>query len=139
MTEQNGGPQTGAREARQKAQLGKIGDRPYWVLLFSVLVRALHQVGAAVFLAVVLVLDKPAPGTYVQLAYWTGALLAVTEWLRHRQMYRELSGVGTVLKLLLIGAGLHGLLPLKFAVMAAFLVASVCSHLPKNLRHRLLY
>ena len=35
----------------EKNTMGRIGDRPYWVLNLSILIRAVHQVGASVFLA----------------------------------------------------------------------------------------
>jgi len=53
----------------------------------------------------------------------TGALLLASEWLRHRQVHRELSGVVTFVKLVILGAAFHGLLPAKGAVL---LVLSHC-------------
>ncbi len=119
---------------------GRIGDRPYWVLLGSVAIRAVHQVGGGVVLASFL-LDWPAgpPAFYLWLAVLSGALLTATESLRHRQWYRELAGVSTLLKLLLLGAAYHRFLPAAPAVCAAFLLAAVAAHLPRELRHRLLY
>lgn len=121
-------------------RMGRIGPRPLWVLKLSIVIRAIHQIGAAVFLAAYLLDDIPAvPPDYLLLAVISGVFLLFTEWLRHRQIHRELSGLGTMVKLLLLGVGFHGLLPQTATVVCAFLVASICSHAPKQFRHRLLY
>ncbi len=121
-------------------KMGKIGHRPYWVLNLSLLIRAVHQVGAAVFLAAYLLDAIPGPPMlYVVVAFLSGGLLFFTEWLRHRQSYREMSGMTTVVKVLLLGAAYHGYLPLQATVLLAFVVASVVAHAPKKVRHRLLY
>lgn len=120
-------------------KMGRIGYRPYWVFLLSILIRALHQVGAAVFLAAYLLDAVPAPPREYAIAVMlTGVLLLGSEWLRHRQLYREISGVATWLKLLLLGAAFHGFLPASGMVLLAFVVASIGSHAPKEVRHRLL-
>ena len=120
-------------------KMGRIGYRPYWVFLLSILIRALHQVGAAVFLAAYLLDAVPAPPREYAIAVMlTGVLLLGSEWLRHRQVYREISGVATWLKLLLLGAAFHGFLPAPAMVLLAFVVASIGSHAPKEVRHRLL-
>jgi hypothetical protein len=120
--------------------MGRIGTRPYWVLNLSVVIRAAHQVGAAVFLATYLVdgIAHP-PSLYLVLVYASGAILLFTEWMRHRQLYRELCGVATAGKLLLLGAAYHGFLAAPIAVLLAFVLASVAAHVPKMLRHRLLF
>lgn len=120
--------------------MGRIGTRPYWVLNLSVFIRAAHQVGAAVFLATYLVdgIAHP-PSLYLVLVFVSGAALLFTEWMRHRQLYRELSGVTTACKLLLLGAAYHGFLPASIAVLLAFVLASVAAHVPKMVRHRLLF
>ena len=121
-------------------RMGRIGPRPFWVLKVSIMIRAIHQIGAAVFLAAYLLDDIPAvPPAYLLLAVISGVALLLTEWLRHRQIHRELSGLGTMIKLLLLGIGFHGLLPETATVICAFLVASICSHAPKQFRHRLLF
>ncbi|GAB6190844.1 hypothetical protein JCM39068_05930 [Desulfocastanea catecholica] len=121
-------------------KMGRIGMRPYWVLNLSVLIRAVHQVGAAVFLATYLIdgIAHP-PSFYLVLVFVSGMALLFTEWLRHRQLYRELSGVTTACKLLLLGAAYHGLLSAPIAVLLAFVLASVGAHVPKKVRHRLLF
>ena len=119
---------------------GRIGDRPYWALCLSLLIRAIHQIGVAVFLAVYLldaVLEPPA--VYVNIALVSGGLLLVTEWWRHRQAYRELSGVITILKVLLLGTVYHGFLPHQGTVMLVFVIASLVTHAPRQVRHRLLF
>jgi hypothetical protein len=120
--------------------MGRIGDRPYWVLHLSILIRAAHQVGAAVFLAAFLldVIPGPPPA-YVFVAFLSGGLLLGTEWLRHRQIFRELAGMISVVKLLLLGAAYHGFLPLPATVLLIFVIASIGAHAPKKVRHRLLF
>lgn len=133
---------TDKREPRMetKERLGRIGPRPFWVFKLSILIRAVHQVGAAVFLTSYLLSDSPAvPLLYLLLATLSGVALFFTEWLRHRQIYREISGVSTLTKLLLVGLAFHGLLPGTPAVLAGFLLASISSHAPKQYRHRLLF
>ncbi len=121
-------------------KMGRIGMRPYWVLNLSVLIRAVHQVGAAVFLATYLVdgIGHP-PSLYLVLVFGSGVALLFTEWMRHRQLYRELCGVTTACKLLLLGAAFHGFLSAPIAVLLAFVLASVGAHVPKLVRHRLLF
>ncbi len=122
------------------AKIGRIGYRPYWVLILSILIRAVHQIGAAVFLAAYLLDAIPRPPVvYVVVAFLSGGLLLVSEWLLHRQVGRELSGVITMVKILLLGAAYHGFLPLQETVLLAFVIASVGSHAPKRVRHRLLF
>ena len=121
-------------------EMGRIGYRPYWVLSLSILVRAVHQIGVAVFLAAYLLDAIPGPPkVYVAIAFLSGGLLVVTEWIRHRQIFRELSGAITMAKLLLLGAAYHGFLPAQGTVLLVFLIASVGAHAPKKVRHRLLY
>lgn len=119
-------------------KMGRIGNRPYWVLNFSILVRAGHQVGAAVFLTAFL-LDIQFPSFYLIIVFGSGIALFLAEWMRHRQICRELSGVSTFIKLLLIGAAYHGFLSASIAVLLAFVLASVGAHAPKMVRHRLLF
>lgn len=121
-------------------KMGRIGDRPYWILNLSLVIRALHQVGAAVFLAAYLLDAVPGPPlVYVIIALVSGGLLLGTEWLRHRQIFRELAGMITIAKLLLLGAAYHGFLPPPTTVLLAFVVASLGAHAPKKVRHRLLF
>ncbi len=121
-------------------KMGRIGDRPYWALNFSILIRSAHQVGAAVFLAAYLLDVLPGPPRlYVWIALVSGCLLLATEWLRHRQIFRELAGWITLVKIMLIGAAYHGYLPLSATVLLAFVIASVGAHAPKKVRHRLLF
>lgn len=120
--------------------MGRIGNRPYWVLNLSIGIRAVHQIGAAVFLTAYL-LDEIVhpPVQFFLLAVISGFVLVFAEWLRHRQMFRELSGIITMAKLVLIGCAYHGLLPTTPTIVVAFLLASIGSHAPKLIRHRLLY
>ena len=123
-----------------KAPLGRTADRPYWVLIASIVIRALHQVGAAVFLAVYLLADVSViPRLYITLAFLTGAVLMFTEGMRHRQWFREVSGISTIVKLAVLGLAWHGWFPAIPSVLFVFLLASFCSHAPKHIRHRLLF
>lgn len=133
--------QDGIGKNRENSEkMGRIGDRPYWVLNLSILIRSLHQVGAAVFLAAYLLDAIPGPPmVYVVIALLSGGLLLGTEWLRHRQIFREVAGMITIVKLLLLGAAYHGFLPLPATVLLAFIIASVGAHAPKKVRHRLLF
>lgn len=129
----------GKKEKNSKVRQGKIGNRPYWVLLVSILVRAVHQLGAAVFLVSYLFSDVFAvPRVYLLAAAASGVILIFTEWMRHRQLYREFAGLATIVKCLLLGAAFHAYLPAAPAVVAAFLLASIGAHAPKDIRHRLL-
>lgn len=121
-------------------KMGRIGARPYWVLNLSILIRALHQIGAAVFLTAYLLDAIPGPPKlYVVIAFLSGGLLLTTEWLRHRQIFRELAGIISIVKLLLLGAAYHGFLPMSATVLLVFVIASVGAHAPKKVRHRLLF
>lgn len=121
-------------------RMGRIGDRPYWVLNISILIRAVHQVGVGVFLAAYLLDVIPGPPLfYVMIAFLSGALLLCSEWWRHRQIFRELAGMISIVKLLLLGAAYHGFLPLPATVLLAFFIASLGAHAPKKVRHRLLF
>lgn len=121
-------------------RLGRTQDRPYWVVILSIVIRALHQIGAAVFLAAFLLKGIHFPPLfYLLLTSVTGMALLFTEGLRHRQIFREVSGVSTVLKLLVLGLAYHDLIPDIPAVLFVFFMASFFSHAPKNIRHRLLF
>lgn len=129
-----------SKEDDRGGQLGRLGDRSYGTLVFSIGIRAIHQVGAAVFLAWHLLgLGDEIPLIYTVMVMASGAVLVWTEWLRHRQLYRELSGIVTVSKCLMLGAAVHGLLPEAPIVLLVFLVASLGAHAPKNVRHRLMF
>lgn len=121
-------------------KMGRIGNRPYWVLGLSIVVRAIHLIGAAVVLATFLLGDMTRPSAlYAGIALGSGIVLLFTEWIRHRQIYRELAGVATFAKMLLLGAAYHGLLPMQGTVLLVFFLASVAAHAPKLVRHRLLF
>jgi uncharacterized membrane protein YhaH (DUF805 family) len=129
-----------SNNAASKAPQGRVNQRPYWLVLLSVIIRALHQVGAAVYLSSFLLAGvQGPPAFYLLLAALTGVGLLVTEGARHTQLYREVAGCGTFVKLALLGAAYHQYLPAPATVTAAFLVAAVAAHLPKDLRHRLVF
>ncbi len=102
--------------------MGRIGNRPYWVLSLSIVIRAMHLVGAAVVLTPFLLGESARPPSlYVVIAVVSGLVLLLTEWIRHRQICRELAGVSTFVKLLLLGAAYHGFLPARDGA-AGFLI-----------------
>jgi CHASE2 domain-containing sensor protein len=116
--------------------LGRTADRPYWIWMTSIFIRALHQVGAAVFLTVFLLPGRPdLPRMYLVLAGVTGVLLMTTEMLRHRQLLREPAGLATLVKLVLMAMAIHGWLPAAPAMLAAFVLAAFFAHAPKHIRH----
>jgi uncharacterized membrane protein YhaH (DUF805 family) len=126
--------------AANGGQVGRIGCRPYWLLILSILIRAVHQVGAAVFLATFLLDGFSGPPLfYVILAVLSGLLLLVSEWWRHRQLHLELSGGVTLGKVVILGVAYHGLLSPQPLVLIVFFIASVVAHAPKHVRHRLLF
>ena len=128
-------------EGRQgDGAMGRIGARPFWVLGLSIAVRAIHLVGAGVVLAVFLHGDAlPELRGYSVLATASGFLLLGSEWLRHRQLWRELAGVVTLVKIILLGAVFHGLFPGRETMLLLFVAAAVAAHAPKTVRHRLLF
>jgi len=131
---------TQKREDVSHEKFGRIGFRPFWVLKLSILLRAVHQIGAAVFLTVFLLEDMVVvPLLYLLLGTFSGLALLITEWMRHRQIFREISGIGTLVKLILLGLAYHHILPQTVTVISAFMLASICSHAPKIYRHRLLF
>ncbi len=120
--------------------MGQTADRPYWMVVFSVFVRAVHQIGAGVFLGAYLLGAVPKlPGYYLLIAAASGGILILTEMLRHRQLFRELTGITTLLKLIVLGLAWHGWIPAVPSVLFVFVLASLCSHAPKFIRHRLLF
>jgi len=129
-----------SEENKSSPITGPVYPRPQWVVLLSVVIRAMHQVGAAVYLSSYLLDGIVGPPVlYLWLSIVTGIALLFTEALRHRQLYREVSGLGTIVKVLLLGVAYHGYLPETATVVAAFFIAAIAAHLPKNIRHRLLY
>lgn len=119
--------------------MGRVGERSSAVLLTSIAIRAGHQVGAAIFLTYYLLgTQDRLPLFATMLALTSGVALGVTEWLRHRQLYREVAGLVTLGKCVLLGAAVHGVLPGMPTVLLAFVLASLGAHAPKQIRHRLL-
>lgn len=120
----------------KNVRIGRTADRPYWMMMLSIVIRTAHQIGAAVCLgAFLLGMDLPWP--YLALAVTSGCLLMLTEALRHRQLLREAAGIITLVKAGIIGLGLHGWIPTVPAVLIAFVLASFYSHAPKTIRHRI--
>jgi len=129
-----------SEQDKAELKLGPVGPRPYWVVLLSVVIRALHQVGSAVYLSSFL-LDSITgpPAFYLWLAVGSGLALVGTETMRHRALYREVAGLATILKVVLLGTAWHGYLPETVSVTVAFMAAALAAHLPKKIRHRLIF
>lgn len=126
--------------AKNKEKQGRVQRRPTWLLITGILIRAVHQIGAAVYLtSYILPNNIVLPKFYLLLTLTSGLFLLMTEWARHREMYRELTGISTAIKLILFGAAFHGVLPATVTVLTAFVIASLSAHAPKNVRHHLLY
>jgi hypothetical protein len=129
-----------SEKVNSEEKLGPVGPRPYWVVLVSVVIRALHQIGSAVYLSSFLLDDIAGPPAfYLWLAVGSGLALAGTETMRHRALYREVAGLATIFKAVLLGIAFHGYLPETATVVVAFFLAAVAAHLPKNIRHRLVF
>jgi len=129
-------PTANSRDSRQ----GRTANRPYWIWMVSIFIRAAHQVGAGVFLAVFLLPGRTAPPmVYLILVCVTGMLLMATELLRHRQLLREPAGLTTLVKLTIMGMAFHGWLPGSPAILTAFVLAAIFAHAPKHIRHRRLF
>ena len=126
--------------ANKNVKIGLIADRPYWFVHVSLVSRAIHQLGAAVFLATYILNPENVKAWQISLivAAVSGFLLLGSEAIRHRQFLREVFGLSTIFKLILVGFAHHGWLPAIPSVSAAFLLASLISHAPKAVRHRLI-
>lgn len=119
--------------------LGRVGNRPIWVLHGSNVIRTIHQIGGAVFLTSFLIKDGFVLSQFfLVLVVVSGCLLFVAEGMRHRQIFRELTGVTTFIKLILLGVAFHGYWKTDILVLMAFVLASMSSHAPRNIRHRML-
>lgn len=121
-------------------RLGRVGDRPSWIRTGSVFVRAAHLLAAsAVAGAVLLDVEDPVVHTWWIAAAVSGVVLLVAESMRHVELYRELGGWSTVLKLALVG----GIAVVPAAgpglMAAAVVVAALGAHLPRRWRHRKLF
>ena len=79
------------------AELGRTEDRPIWGLWFSIIIRAVHQVGAALVLAAGCLVEG-IPRFSLWLAVISGFVLLLAEAARHRQIHREGSCAVTVVK-----------------------------------------
>lgn len=124
---------------KRNIKLGRVGERPLWALHLSNVTRAVHQVGGAVFLTCFLFQDTfSLPLFYLLLSGVSGVILFGFEGLRHRQIFRELTGLVTFFKMILLGLAYHGIGSPQVLVLSAFIIASLASHSPKNMRHRLL-
>ena len=128
------------KKDKNSDKIGRIADRPYWMMHFAIVVRAIHQIGAAVFLGAYLLEGAiKVPSHYLIIAVVSGLLLLAAEGIRHRQFMRETFGLVTIFKMVVIGLAYHGWLPPASTVLLAFFLASVISHAPKIVRHRLLF
>ena len=69
----------------------------------------------------------------------SGGLLILAELLKHVELYREVAGWSTVLKLLLLALALAAPVAAPWLMSAAFVVAVVGGHAPRVWRHRRLF
>ncbi|WP_084091781.1 hypothetical protein [Malonomonas rubra] len=123
-----------------KPNTGRIGYRSDQIRYLSIFVRSFHQLAVAIFIgAFFFAVDSPAAESAFLFVVVTGILLLFLEALRHRQFYREVFGLITFLKAALVGGAFHKFLPSIPAFLFVFLVASLVSHAPKGIRHRLLF
>ena len=113
-------------------------NRPSTIRTGSVFVRALHLLAASAVAGGYLLSGE----VEVPLGWWiaagvSGVVLLAAECSRHRELYRELAGWATLVKL-----GLIGVVPILPGVAspwlmgAAFVVAVLGAHSPKVWRHR---
>ncbi|MHC4472315.1 MAG: hypothetical protein ACYS99_15300 [Planctomycetota bacterium] len=122
------------------SKLGRVGDRPYWIRTGSVFVRAAHLLAASAVAGAYLLNGKDIDAQ----AWWlvagvSGVLLLVAELLRHVELYREVAGWSTILKLVLIGGILAAPAAAPWLMSAAFVVAVLGAHFPRGWRHRKLF
>lgn len=124
----------------ENKKIGHIADRPVWMTYASLIARAFHQIGAAVFLAYYLIAAGTGPPlSYLFLAAISGIILMAVEAVRHRQLLKEVSGLTTVIKCVFIGLAFHQWIPSTVTILLVFFVASIVSHAPKKIRHKLLF
>lgn len=128
------------KSTNKNVKIGIISDRPYYMVYVSLAARAIHQLGAAIFLATYILIPSDTYAWQISLIVATisGFLLLGVEAIRHRQFLREVFGLSTIFKLVLVGFAHHGWLPAIPSVSAVFLLASLISHAPKAIRHRLI-
>jgi hypothetical protein len=117
--------------------LGRTGERPSWIRSGSVFVRAVHLLAASAVLGAGL-WEIPGPRTC---PWWiaaaaSGLLLLAAEALRHRELHREVCGLATALKLVLLGGAAALPAGAPWLLSAAFVVAVLGAHFPKRWRHR---
>ena len=120
--------------------LGRVIERPHWIRIGSVFVRAVHLLAAsAVAGAYLLSVQEVDAGAWWIVAGGSGIVLLIAEVLWHPELWREVGGWATIVKLVLIG--LIPVLPTAafWLMAAAFLVAVVGAHAPRRWRHRKLF
>ncbi len=120
-------------------QLGRVWHRPMWLYWLSLWTRAAHQLGVALLLGFLFFVPEEPSSVLVWAAMGSGLVLVMLEAVRHREMYREFSGVVTIGKTLLLGAAMHQLLPRLPVFLLVFIVAALVAHAPKRLRHRVFW
>lgn len=122
------------------SELDKMGDRPSRVRIGSVFVRAVHLLAAsAVAGACLLNVEGTGVRTWWFVAAISGVLLLAAEFIQHAELYRELAGWSTILKLVLIGGIVAAPAAAPWLMSAAFVVAVLGAHAPRRWRHRRLF
>jgi hypothetical protein len=123
-----------------KSNRGKVSDRPFWIRTGSVFIRAVHLLAAsAVSGAYLLTVENTGAHTWWLVAGISGVLLLVAEFIRHVELYRELGGWSTILKLVLIGCIPAAPATAPWLMSAAFVIAVLGAHFPRRWRHRKLF
>ena len=123
-----------------ESKLGKVGDRPFWIRTGSVFIRAAHLLAASAVAGVYLWnVEATGVHTWWIVAGVSGVLLLVAESIRHRELYRELAGWATILKLILVGGIFAAPAAATWLMSAAFVVAVLGAHCPGRWRHRKLF
>lgn len=131
---------TSDKKGDDRVRLGRTGNRPIWGLWLSICVRCVHQLGVAALIGYLFFRDGgDAAGMLLWLTTGSGLLLCITEGARHREMYREISGVVTIGKCVLLGLGVHQILPQLPVILLVFVAASLAAHAPRQVRHRLVW
>lgn len=127
-----------SKTTKYSVRLGRVGNRPLPRLWLSIVIRALQQLSAGFYLGTVFLQG----GNNRQMLFCTvisGGFLLVAESLRHRQMYREVTGLMTCIKCVLLGWVAHGLMYSQWLLVAVFFFAAIVGHAPKNIRHRIFF
>lgn len=124
----------------ENIKLGKVGERPFWIRTGSVFVRAAHLLAASAVLGACL-WGVEGRGLH---AWWlcagiSGVLLVIAEFVKHLELYREVAGWSTLLKLVVLACCFVVPVGAPWLMAGAFVIAVVGAHSPRVWRHRRLF